>query len=265
MKTKKTFEEYKEIFEIYAAEYFALEEEESVPYKYMVLKFKHTYKVIDIIERVAKSLDLNDDDVELAKIIALFHDIGRFKQIHKYKSDIDSKTENHALLGVNEIKEKKILEDEDEETRLLILKAIMYHNIKDIPEDEKDELVILFSKLIRDSDKIDIYRVMTEDINEGMSDEEKEKLYDGLEISYKTSDYVYQTIMSGKTIDRRNVKTYVDKILMQICWASNDMNFEESRKIIKEQGFLTKLFESTETDMKAKEVYNMVMKKLGGE
>lgn len=43
-------------------------------------KYYHTFRVIENIKKLAKSLNLPDEDIELASVIALFHDIARFRQ-----------------------------------------------------------------------------------------------------------------------------------------------------------------------------------------
>ena len=47
----------------------------------IVLKIKHTLEVIKKSEYIANGLGLDKENIELAKIIALLHDIGRFEQI----------------------------------------------------------------------------------------------------------------------------------------------------------------------------------------
>lgn len=48
------------------------------------LKIKHTYEVVKKSEYIANGLRLNKENIELAKIIALLHDIGRFEQIKEF-------------------------------------------------------------------------------------------------------------------------------------------------------------------------------------
>ena len=64
------------------------------------MKISHTMRVIDLSEQIANYLNLCKTDIELAKLIALLHDIGRFEQVAKYNSFKDYKTEDHAELGV---------------------------------------------------------------------------------------------------------------------------------------------------------------------
>lgn len=45
------------------------------------LKVDHTYRVAALSERIANSLGLSDEYVELAWLIGMLHDIGRFEQL----------------------------------------------------------------------------------------------------------------------------------------------------------------------------------------
>ena len=46
-----------------------------------VLKYNLSYRVSKLSNMLASSLNLNDQDVYLATLIGLIHDIGRFEQI----------------------------------------------------------------------------------------------------------------------------------------------------------------------------------------
>ena len=48
------------------------------------LKYYHTYKVVDLMAEIAYRFNLDKEHLELAKIIGLLHDIGRFEQIKKF-------------------------------------------------------------------------------------------------------------------------------------------------------------------------------------
>lgn len=63
-------------------------------------KIEHSYRVIEVAEEIAKSLNLEKEDLELAKLIGLLHDIGRFEQIRIYDTFSDKDSIDHANLGV---------------------------------------------------------------------------------------------------------------------------------------------------------------------
>ena len=45
------------------------------------LKNAHTYRVADLIKTLAESISFSDEEIELAELIGLLHDIGRFEQL----------------------------------------------------------------------------------------------------------------------------------------------------------------------------------------
>ena len=63
------------------------------------LKIVHTYGVVEQSSEIAERMGLSDEDVFLARIIALLHDIGRFEQLKRYDSFLPD-TMDHAAYGV---------------------------------------------------------------------------------------------------------------------------------------------------------------------
>ena len=64
------------------------------------LKIDHTYRVASLCERIARSIDLSDEDVDLAWCSGMLHDIGRFEQLRRYNTFVDSKSIDHARFGI---------------------------------------------------------------------------------------------------------------------------------------------------------------------
>lgn len=65
------------------------------------LKIDHTYRVAAICERIARSLRLDKKDVELAWLLGMFHDIGRFEQLRQYGTFYDAVSVDHAALSAD--------------------------------------------------------------------------------------------------------------------------------------------------------------------
>ena len=63
------------------------------------LKVIHTYNVVENARILAKGLNLSKEDIELAELIGLLHDIGRFEEL-KILNKFDSVGFNHAEHGV---------------------------------------------------------------------------------------------------------------------------------------------------------------------
>ena len=63
------------------------------------LKIVHTYGVVTQSMEIARRMRLPSEDIELARIIALLHEIGRFEQLRRFDS-FQPDTMDHALYGV---------------------------------------------------------------------------------------------------------------------------------------------------------------------
>lgn len=139
-----------EKFEEYISNY-SLEE------SYMKLKHDHSVRVMELMGKYAKLLNYSDEDIELAKLIGLLHDIGRFEQYKVFGSDVDHETVDHADYSVVQLFDKNEIElfTDRKDWYPIIKFAIQNHNKLEIAECD-DERILTFAKLIRDIDKLDI-------------------------------------------------------------------------------------------------------------
>ena len=188
----------------------------------IILKEKHTWKVTHNCEQLAKYLRLSEHDVMLAKMIGLFHDVGRFYQFTVYHTFNDALSENHAKLGLKVIADLPFMQELSKEDLATLKFAIGNHNARVIEAtDNKRDLS--FAKLIRDADKIDIYRVL--------------KPYlaptDGTGCS---PDFV-DLFIEGKQCDYTKMRTQDDRKLVRLMWVY-DINYAWSLKAIVEQNYI---------------------------
>ena len=178
-------------------------------------KFGHSFRVMENTGEIAKSLNLSNEEIELSKLIGLLHDIGRFEQERIYKTFKDHKSIDHGDLGVEILKKDKYIRKYIEEDKYdnIILKAIKNHNKLYIEEGlTKQEL--LFSKIVRDADKLDIF-------------------YEGVEIFWTN------------LMDRKNIITEADKVLNLIGFMF-DINFKYDFKILKKENYINKILDKFE-------------------
>ena len=129
----------------------------------IALKIKHTYEVVKKSEYIAKGLRLDKENIELAKTIALLHDIGRFEQIKEFGEFNDKKIE-HAEFGVKVLFDNGLIRNFINEDKYdnIIYKAIYNHNKYKV-EENLNEKELLQCKIIRDADKLDNFRVKEKD------------------------------------------------------------------------------------------------------
>lgn len=230
-KAKKEFQKYVETFDLKE--------------KFIHLKLKHSYRVMEISKELATSLHLNTEQIELATLIGLLHDIGRFYQIEKIQSFNDQKLD-HSDYGVMYLFKEGHIRDfikidyYDE----IIKKAVQYHNdieLKDHLTKEEE----LFCKIIRDANKIDIYRVYVEEFQHTWSHSE-------------ITTSVLKSFQDKKLISLQEKKTKSDTVMIVLAFLY-DMNFPESFDILKEKGYFTDYVKHVQVDSKSKQEWEQLI------
>ena len=63
------------------------------------LKIEHTYRVCGLCQQIARSLDLPEEEVDIAWLTGLLHDVGRFEQQRVYGTFTDADSIDHAKYG----------------------------------------------------------------------------------------------------------------------------------------------------------------------
>lgn len=202
----------------------------------IALKIIHTYKVADIAQSIAKSLNLSEEDQDTAYLIGLFHDIGRFEQVRIYHTFNDAKSCNHAKLSVQVLEKEGFLESLDHQRQELILKAILNHNRFEL-EKNLDERQQLFANIIRDADKIDILRVFAMDDPIDTTQYLPEEVYDS-----DISEKVARALKQRSCILKKDRKTPLD-VWLTFPAFFYDFNFPVSLCTAYEQGYYKERFD----------------------
>lgn len=213
------------------------------------LKIEHTYRVSELSEKIAESMNLSKEDKDIAWLIGLLHDIGRFEQVKRYGTFNDAVSIDHAKLGVQILfTENKIREfTADKENDEIIKCAIDYHNMYRIP-DNLSERIKMFSNIIRDADKIDIFKVNVIVPIEEIYNVSSEEIYNS-EITKEVLENFYEK----DTVLRKLKRTAVDHIVGHISLVFG-LVYPQSIKIVYEQGYLEQLmnFKSNNKDTNEK-------------
>ena len=194
--------------------------------KNIKLKYNHSYRVRDLQEKYAKMLNWNEEDIELAKIIGLLHDIGRFEQLKVYHTYDDTKSIDHADYSVVQLFDKGEIKKfcTNEKWYPTIRFAIKNHNKYQI-EECNDEKILKHAKLIRDTDKIDILYLMG-------TLKETGKVIDDSDISKEVLDMILKNL----TVPKKSMKTKNDGFVNKLAFAYdiyNDCTLEELQNDMK--------------------------------
>ncbi len=222
------------------------------------LKAEHTYRVADLCDRIARSIELPEAETDLAWLIGLLHDIGRFEQQRRYHTFIDADSIDHARCSVDvlfgEGKIREFLEDGEEDE--VIREAVAAHNKYRIP-DGLDERTCRFANILRDADKIDIARVNVEFPLEEIYHVSHEELYSG-----RISPEVMESFREGHAVLRSLIHSAVDHVVGHISMAY-ELVYPLSRKIMGEQGYLNRLMEFSSENPETGELFREIREKMG--
>ncbi|MCF8231598.1 MAG: HD domain-containing protein [Bacteroidales bacterium] len=250
--TQKQLEHFYHWFDVYTKSFSFNNETD---WQNIHLKIEHTYRVRDAILDIGKKEGLYGNRLMLAETMALFHDAGRFKQYYWYKTFKDSLSENHARLGVEELENAGVLEDLPIPEKEIILKAIYNHNIPQLPVS-MDVEEKYFSCLLRDADKVDILRVVTE-YYEKKHENQNKTIQLELSNENEISDSVFEAFMQGRIIHVSDLKFLNDFKLLQVAWI-NDINFKRSFELIARGGYIEKIIKTLPDGSKKKRIIDYV-------
>lgn len=205
----------------------------------IAIKIAHMYRVAEIAKNTAKYLRLSDEDVRLAELIGLLHDIGRFEQIKQFNTFDDKKSINHGELGIKILFQDNLIRQFIEDTcydRIIYL-AIINHNknqsllTKDVTKRER-----LHMNIIRDSDTLDILNIIIDD------NADKKALYDKEDLTDETlSDEIYNEFMKVRELDYGKIKNSADLLITRYMFIWN-MNYNYALQEIKNRQYLEKLY-----------------------
>lgn len=210
------------------------------------LKIDHTYRVAKLAETIAASTGKVNGD--LAWLMGMLHDIGRFEQIRRYNTFSDADSIDHASLGADILfSDSLILKfgDFDERELGILELSIRNHSAYRIQKGISQEEG-MYCKVLRDADKIDIFRVNC--------DTPPEEIYNVTTKDLRTadvSDAVKNCFFERHAVLRSLKETAIDNLVAHICLVF-ELEMPLSIRIAKEQGYVDKLMnfrsDNPETD-----------------
>ncbi len=249
------------------------------------LKIDHTYRVAGLCQRIAESLGLSEPDVDIAWLLGMLHDIGRFEQIRRFGTFNDAQSVDHAEFGADLLFKEGLIrkfaegyyeecelarsgneeagqaysrqkdcqkdckEDCDEgklnseqvkcnEGKLagLLELAIRQHNKYRVKEGLTDK-ELMFCNILRDADKVDIFKVNADIPMEIIYDVTTEELKNGV-ITKEVRESFYKKETVLKSVRRSAVDHIVGHISLLF-----ELVYKESYRQAKEQGYVYKLLD----------------------
>lgn len=130
------------------------------------IKLTHTRQVLANAKIIVEAHEhplLVGDTARAALLAALYHDVARFEQFTRFGTFRDADSVNHGALGAQIIRRQGFLNDEAPHIRRLARIGVCLHNRYRLPRLGAAEGVV--TAVVRDADKIDIFRVMAQHLN----------------------------------------------------------------------------------------------------
>jgi len=219
-------------FDSYTSRFFGPDEYVNA---HLRTKQEHTTRTCQEILILAEQLALEDHQKQIAEMVALFHDVGRFPQFAEYRTFNDTKSVDHAHLGVEVLRREGVLDVLRREDRQWVETAVEQHSRKTLSAPLNGQ-ALLFAKLIRDADKLDILRQVVESYHE----QPKSPMRQRLEVEFPDEPWcspdVMAAILREEVVDYRTLRTLSDMRLCQLAWIY-DLNFGVSLARLCARGF----------------------------
>ncbi len=228
------------------------------------LKVVHTYKVATFAEEIGRSIaELSEAEVNLCWLLGLLHDVGRFEQLRRYGTFLDAESVDHAELGadilfkdglISRFWTGSVIGMGDDEERALIELAIRQHNKLALPDGLRNKEK-LFCDVLRDADKVDIFRVAQEVPFEVRMTSKRN------DVPRPAREEIMECIRQHRCVPRYPNRTEFESHLSG-CAMAFELVFEKSRLLAKEQGFLGQMLSYEPADPEQKKQMEEVRREL---
>lgn len=213
----------------------------------IALKIEHTYHVAEACDAVAREQGWSPQDIDLAWLCGLLHDMGRFEQLRRWDTFKDAESMSHAALGVEALFGKTPADApattsihdfidnpaEDE----LIRASIAYHSDFRLPA-QLDERTRNFCDIVRDGDKIDIMRTI--------ADSTVDTILKVNEDAFLASHFSAPTLAAfdeRRCVTRDERDEAADYLVGLICFMF-ELVYPASRALAREQGDIYRLLDA---------------------
>ncbi len=239
-------------FNNYCDSFSELSEKQQLNFK---IKKDHSMRVAENAIAFSTKLDWAEEEQKLAYFIGLYHDIGRFSQMAEFDTFSDEKSVDHAEKAIDILNNNGLLEKLGINNKELVFTAIINHNKFKI-SDGLNGNELLHAKLIRDADKIDILKVLT-DYYSKRNEKANHSLTWELPVGTTITPAAAKEVLSGKMVTKKNVHSEIDVKIMQLSWVY-DLNFRPAFESLVKNRYLEKIYNSLPKNDLVIEIYRKI-------
>jgi hypothetical protein len=201
----------------------------------LALKREHSRRVAENARDIAGDLLWSPEDLCMAEALGWLHDVGRFTQFAQFGHFHDATSVDHGFRGCEIVQASGILARLPENRRYCLLEGIRHHNAKTIPPSVTTACLPLL-KLIRDADKLDIYRVVIEGLaRDGFRD--LADMLPHIDLKGPVSPSLLQEVRTRHNVDVARIRSLADFLLLQVSWIY-DLHYLPTRTIVRRRRIL---------------------------
>ena len=219
------------------------------------IKIEHAKRVAENAFNLATKLQWSDEDIQIAFLAGLLHDVGRFTQLLEYNTFNDAQSVDHASQSIKVLQEERVTELFEKETTEILFAAIQNHNKLNIDGSLKGR-ELMHARLVRDADKLDILKVLSEyyikrngQANHTLTWE----LPKGLAVSNDAA----KEILAGKMVSKKNVLSEMDVKIMQLSWVF-DLNYKPAFEFLSKSRYLEAIYSTLPKNDMIIEIYRKI-------
>ena len=233
--THETLDTIKQWFETYSGNFA---EPDGQLHDLLQLKVDHSRRVAQDIRALATDLGWTLDDINVAEALGWLHDIGRFTQFKEHRTFHDAKSFDHGERAWQVLQQDSVLADVSDARRACVLLGVRWHNARHIPQDLDPEMY-RYIHLIRDADKLDIYRVTLDRLkNDGF--QSIAKMFPHVKLDGPVNPLIIEDFQMCRSSDFANIKSLNDFLIMVLAWIY-DINYGPTFRKIVQRDILSEL------------------------
>lgn len=219
------------------------------------IKAEHSRRVAKIAFELATKLQWQEEDIQLAFVAGLLHDVGRFTQLLQYNTFNDEQSVDHAVQSVKVLQEEKIVDSLEKESSEIIYTAISNHN-KFVIDSSLRGRMLMHARLMRDADKLDILKVLSEYYVQ-RNGQANHTLTWELPKGTTVSQEAAKEVLAGKMVSKKHVASEMDVKIMQLSWVF-DLNYKPSFEYLSRNRYLEVIYSSLPKNDLIIEIYRKI-------
>ncbi len=220
---------------------------------YVLRNIIHAEKVVENIGILADSLEVSQSEKNTAEAVALFHDIGRFWIL--LQDPAEKEKYDHAQASIEYLKSNNTFNSLDEQVKTNLTEVILNHHLPQLSQME-DSPTRFYLRLLRDADKLDIWRMTTDNL---ANSHKRQLLTKELGLKDKpvvTATYC-MTILEGGFADKKGIVTFSDYLLYHMSWAF-DLNFRKSFQVLNQKQYMRQYYDALPKNDLVFEIYRRI-------